>query len=74
MMQAHLIILSTNPLIVLSSYQDPDESPLKTVLGSLARNSLVSDTLSVQNMNNSGNRRKRRKQWRPISIEDVPFR
>ena len=63
-------------VLILSSYhcQDPDESPLKTVLGSLARNSLVSDTLSVQNMNNSGNRRKRRKQWRPISIEDVPFR
>merc|ERR1712032_610148 len=57
---------------------EPDDSPIKTVLGSLARNSLVSDTISVQNqnMNNPGptHRRKRRRQWKPISIEDVPFR
>merc|ERR1719412_2586471 len=57
---------------------EPDDSPIKTVLGSLARNSLVSDTISVQNqnMNNPGptHRRKQRREWKPISIEDVPFR
>ena len=46
------------------------------MLGSLARNSLVSDTISVQNMNNAGPtyRKRQRRQWKPISIEDVPFR
>ena len=54
---------------------EPEESPIKTVLGSLARNSLASDTISVQNMNNSANyRRKKKRHWKPISIEDVPFR
>ena len=54
---------------------EPEESPIKTVLGSLARNSVASDTISVQNMNNSTNyRRKRKRHWKPISIEDVPFR
>jgi len=57
---------------------EPEESPIKTVLGSLARNSLASDTLSVHMMNNSHNtanfRRKKKRQWKPISIEDVPFR
>merc|ERR1711902_262666 len=58
-----------------SNKLEPEESPIKTVLGSLARNSLASDTLSVQNMNNSNNyRRKKKKTWKPISIEDVPFR
>ena len=62
-------------LMLLLLLQEPEESPIKTVLGSLARNSLASDTLSVQNMNNSNNyRRKKKKTWKPISIEDVPFR
>merc|ERR1719219_1265885 len=54
---------------------DLEESPVKTVLGSLARNSLASDTLSLYTTTNSANHRRRRKnQWRPLSIEDVPFR
>ena len=62
-------------IMMLLMLQEPEESPIKTVLGSLARNSLASDTLSVQNMNNSNNyRRKKKKTWKPISIEDVPFR
>ena len=62
-------------MLLLLLLQEPEESPIKTVLGSLARNSLASDTLSVQNMNNSNNyRRKKKKTWKPISIEDVPFR
>ena len=55
--------------------QELEESPIKTVLGSLARNSLASDTLSIYTTTNSANhRRRRRNQWRPLSIEDVPFR
>ena len=55
--------------------QELEESPIKTVLGSLARNSLASDTLSIYTATNSSNHRRRRKnQWRPHSIEDVPFR
>jgi len=58
-----------------SSKMEPEDSPIKTVLGSLARNSLASDTLSIQNMSYTTNyRRKKRKHWNPISVEDVPFR
>ena len=60
---------------VIFQSQEPEDSPIKTVLGSLARNSLASDTLSLYTQSSSANtRRRRRNDWRPLSIEDVPFR